>query len=85
MMMTIKAMCTISFSQPLLVVLLVHCISYVDGIDRNLDRFNYDRTKRAGKNNVTTNDWGPKDWENTQCPDLDSCVSLECSTQFIAW
>lgn len=36
---------------------------------QNTDRFNYRKT------NEVTRDFGPEDWRQVQCDDLDQCVS----------
>ena len=38
--------------------------------DRNLDRFNYDQTRTTD----TYQDFGPEDWGDLLCPDLETCV-----------
>jgi hypothetical protein len=44
----------------------------VQGQDRNLDHFNYDTTVRSD----TYIDFGPADWGDIVCPDLETCVSF---------
>jgi hypothetical protein len=43
--------------------------------NRNYDQFNYVATVQDDLHN----DFGPEDWDQVQCPDLDTCVSpLSC-------
>jgi hypothetical protein len=46
-------------------------VGVVQGQDRNLDRFNYDTTVRTD----TYIDFGPEDWGDIRCPNLETCVS----------
>jgi hypothetical protein len=41
-------------------------------VDRTLDRFNYDTTKRYDGHV----DFGPAEWDKVQCEDLSKCVSV---------
>lgn len=41
-----------------------------NGLDRNLDRFNYDQTRTTD----TYQDFGPEDWGDLLCPDLETCT-----------
>jgi hypothetical protein len=50
--------------------------SVVQGQDRNLDHFNYDTTVRTD----TFIDFGPADWGDIVCPDLETCVSIQLNT-----
>jgi hypothetical protein len=50
---------------------LLAFVGVVQGQDRNLDRFNYDTTVRTD----TYIDFGPEDWGDIRCPDLETCVS----------
>jgi hypothetical protein len=55
----------------LLVALLGSYLIFVQGQDRNLDQFNYDTTVV----DAVHSDFGPEDWGQIQCPDLETCVS----------
>jgi hypothetical protein len=55
----------------LLVALLGSYLIFVQGQDRNLDQFNYDTTVVDSVHS----DFGPEDWGQIQCPDLETCVS----------
>jgi hypothetical protein len=55
----------------LLVLLGDSDLFFVQSQDRNLDQFNYDTTVVDSVHS----DFGPEDWGQIQCPDLETCVS----------
>jgi hypothetical protein len=56
---------------------LLAFVGVAQGQDRNLDRFNYDTTVRTD----TYIDFGPEDWGDIRCPDLETCVSNQNGVQ----
>lgn len=53
--------------------LLSSCLALLT--DRNVDQFNYGDSSTHRTKNTIVYDWGPEDWENVQCPNMDTCVS----------